>query len=85
MNDTIEIQNYLDKNAHPADLLLTEAKLLLTPAFKDTLKWQIQSHDYIRAYGQKKLREEIQQVEMRLFSESRFSQFKKTIQNIFKK
>lgn len=85
MNETREIQNYLERNGDPTDLLLTEVKLLLNPQLNETMNWQILAHQAIQTYGQKELRQEIQRAEKRLFTETRFRIFKNNILNIFKK
>lgn len=85
MNETIEIQNYIDGSAEPADRLLTEAKLLINPLMRENLDWQKTTHKLVEAYGRKQLKAEISRVEKRLFSETKFSSFKKSILNIFKK
>lgn len=85
MNETIDIQKYIDGNAEPSELLLIEARLLLNPSMRENLQWQKISHDLVKAYGRKQLKAEIAELERSLFNESRFASLKKTIQTIFKK
>ena len=85
MNETIDIQKYIDGSAEPSELLLIEARLLLNPSMRENLKWQKMSHQLILAYGRKQLKSEVKEVERSIFKESRFVSLRTTILNIFKK
>lgn len=85
MNETIELQNYLDKTGDPAQRLLTEAKLMLNPALADKLLWQKKTQELVRSYGRAELKKELVELENKLWTEPRFRTFKKTILNLFRK
>jgi hypothetical protein len=84
MNDVQHIERYLNSALAPEDHLLMEAQLIIDPALRDKVLWQERSHELIRAYSRKQIRSEIEKAHQRLFSESRFSTFRKKIQHIFK-
>ncbi len=84
MNETQHIEQYLNRALAPEDHLLMEAQLLIDPTLRDKVLWQERSHELVRAYSRKQIRAEIEKAHQRLFSESRFSAFRKKIQHIFK-
>lgn len=84
MNETQHIEQYLNRALAPEDHLLMEAQLIIDPTLRDKVLWQERSHLLIKAYSRKQIRSEIEKAHQRLFSESRFSAFRKKIQHIFK-
>lgn len=85
MNETRDIEQYLDGTMDPAVKLVMEAKMLLNPDIMENITWQKNTLVLIKAYGRKQLRAEIATIEKTLFSEKQFSSFKRSILNIFKK
>jgi hypothetical protein len=84
MNEVQQIEQYLNRTLAPEEQVLMEARLLLEPALRDKVLWQQRSHELIRAYSRKQIRLEIEKAHERLFSESRFSAFRRHIKHIFR-
>jgi hypothetical protein len=84
MNELQQLEYYLQGKLLPEEQLLMEARLLLDAELSGQLIWQQKAYSLIKAYGRKKLRTEIQCVNNRMFSEEKFSSFRKKIQTIFK-
>lgn len=83
MNDTKQIEDYLNGTLSPEEHLLMQARLLTEPSLNEQMLWQQRSYELVRAYARQQLRAEIASIQKRLFTESRFSSFKKRIQSIF--
>ncbi|MEL6536655.1 MAG: hypothetical protein AAFQ98_14650 [Bacteroidota bacterium] len=79
-----EIEDWVLQQGDPAQRLIMEGKLLLSPALQEQVKWQTQTYAVVRQYGQEKLREEIKAVEKELFSAPKHRQFQDRIRSIFK-
>jgi len=84
MNETRQIEKYLEQQLQPEEKLLMDARCLVDPQLRDTVYFQEQTYKLIRHFGRNQLRAEIGAVEKRLFTEDVFSQFRKKIQSIFK-
>lgn len=84
MNKIQQLEEYIQGKLIPEERLLMEAKLLIDSDLSDQLHWQKKTYALIKAYGRKKLKEEIEQVQKRMFSEEKFQSFRKKIQTIFK-
>lgn len=84
MNETQRIERYLHGAMKPEEKLLMDAACLMDSTLYDKVQWQKATYDLIRQYGRQKLKEEIREIQQRVFSESRFSQFRKQLKNIFK-
>jgi hypothetical protein len=78
-----EIDNYLlDHN--PAQSLVVDAKMLVSPLFKDKVHWQEAVHKLVKLRGREKLRFEIQLVEQELLTAPKYRSFQERIRCIFK-
>lgn len=84
MNETEQIEQYLFQRLDPEEMILMDARCLVDAQLHDNIQWQQRTYALIHYYGRQKLRKEIHQVQQRLFSESRFDQFRNKIKNIFK-
>ncbi|TAF33640.1 MAG: hypothetical protein EAZ57_05210 [Cytophagales bacterium] len=83
MNETELIEHYLQGLLTPEDRLLLEAKLLLYPDLKQKIELQSLVYDIAKVYGEQALRQDIATAERKLFTESRFQNFRSLIFNIF--
>ena len=83
LNEIAEIENLLLKFGDPSDRLVTEAKVLSNPSFKDKTLCQSVAYELIQQYGRNKLLDEIKSVEERLFTTSKYRSFQKRIRAIF--
>jgi hypothetical protein len=84
MSETQHIDAYLNKSLLPADHLLMEAKLILDPELREKTLWQQRTYELVKAYGRKRLREDIERAQTRVFTEQGFSAFRKIIHHLFK-
>jgi hypothetical protein len=84
MNETQQLEHYVEGTLTTDERLFMEARLIVDAALQDKLGWQEKAYALIRAYGRKKLKAEIEQVQNRLFTEKKFQGFRKRIQTIFK-
>ena len=84
MSETQQIERYIQNAMEPQEKLLMDATCLMDATLLDKVQWQRKTYDLIQHYGRQKLRKEIHEVQQRLFSETRFSQFRNKIKNLFK-
>lgn len=84
MNETEQIEKYLQQELSQEEKLLMDAKYILNKSFRDTVFYQQQTYALIRHVGRKKLKAEIRVIEERLFKDDLFSKFRIKIQSIFK-
>lgn len=84
MNETQQLEAYLNGEMSPENKLLMEVHLVLNEGLKDKLRWQEKTYTLIKESGRRQLKQEIENVHQRLFSEKKFESFRKKIQSIFK-
>jgi anti-sigma-K factor RskA len=84
MNETQQLEHYVHGTLPTEERLLMEARLIVDTELRNKLDWQQKAYALIHAYGRKKLRAEIEQIQNRLFTEDKFKIFRKRIQTIFK-
>lgn len=85
LNETRQIEDWLLKQGDPSERLVTEAKVLSSPAWKETAQWQSVSYGLVYQYGREKLRSEIRSVEAQLFEAPKHRSFQQRIKAIFTK
>ena len=83
MRESEKIEAYLNGNLSGADKLVMEARFVLHPALEKQRRWQQITYRFIRVYGRKKLRQEVQEMDSLLFSAPEFKKFQQQIQAIF--
>lgn len=83
MNETQQIELYLQNQLAPEEKLMLDARCILDESFRNKIAWQQKTYDFIQEFGKKKLRMEIREVEERMFSQNKFMQFRNKIRNIF--
>lgn len=84
MNDTQQIEGFLDRSLSPQEQLLMEARLLIDTGLQEKVRWQQRSHELIKAYGRKQLRMDIERAQQRVFTEKAFGTFRQIINSIFR-
>lgn len=85
LNEVREIEQFLLRKKPAGDTLLFQAKIILDPPLRSRVEWQQKAYDIVRAYGRKKLREEIKSAERILFTEKEHEGFRKKILKLFSK
>lgn len=83
MNETQWIDDYLRGEISAENKLLLEARLLIDSDLKEKMLWQTKTYALVKNHGRQQLKREIEKVQQRLFSETRFESFSKKIQTIF--
>jgi hypothetical protein len=83
--NTQRLDNYLQQQLKPEEVLLLEAHLVLEPELQDALRWQRRTHALVRAYGRQQLRREIQSAQQKVFHRPEHRGFRQTILRIFSK
>lgn len=84
MNETQQLEAYLNGEMSPENKLLMDVRLVLNEGLKEKLLWQEKTYTLIKESGRRQLKQEIENVHQRLFSEKKFESFRKKIQSIFK-
>lgn len=84
MNETQQLEAYLNGKMSPENKLIMEAQLLLNEHLKEKLLWQEKTYSLIKEHGRRQLKHELEKVHHRLFSENKFKSFRKKIESIFK-
>ena len=83
--ETEQIEAHLLQLSAPGDALVFEAKLLLDDELQDKLQWQKSAYNKIKLYGRNQLKQEIEAVHQKLFSQARHKTFSEKIRQIFSK
>lgn len=84
MTETILLESYLLNQAEPADKLLMNARMLLDAGLRDKAEWQQQTYALVQTYSRNCLKLEIAAAQKKVFTEKRFTGFRKKISDIFK-
>ena len=86
LNDIKLIEDHLFQRFENGDSLPFEARLILDPALPANIAWQQKSYDLIRQYGRKKIKNEIEAVHQKLFSDkNEHAGFRQKILKLFSK
>lgn len=85
LDEIRELETYIHGAHSPEDGLLMTAKLQLDKGLAQKVEQQEKAYLLVREYGREKLREEIREVQHRLFSAPRHQRFKQRIMNLFKR
>lgn len=83
MNETQYIEQYIHGALDPEEKLLMDARCIMDAELSDKVHWQQKTYALVQQYGRKKLKMELEAIQQRLFSESRFATFRNKIKNIF--
>jgi hypothetical protein len=83
LNETKLADGYIFNNNTPQDALLFEAMLIINPELPNRVMWQKKAHDIVREYGRKKLKAEIESVQLQLFNGPKHLGFRQKILRLF--
>jgi hypothetical protein len=83
-NDTIRTEKYLMGQLPIEDKLLFDAQLLINPVLKLNTLIQQRIYFLIQLYGRKRLKEEINSVQTKIFNDPGKAEFQDRIHSIFK-
>lgn len=84
LNEIQLIEQHLQGELSVEETLLMQAKMALDPNLEKKVALQAETYTLVRAYGRKKLRAEIEQVEKKLFESSEHLSFRQRVLNLFK-
>lgn len=83
--ETEQIEAHLLQRSDTGEALVFEAKMLLDPELKEKVQWQQKTYSLIKLYGRDQLRQEIESVHQKLFSEHQHKSFRQKIMSLFSK
>lgn len=83
-NSTRLIENYLQGKLSHADRLLFEVKLLIDPDLKRDLYFQKKTHLLIKMYHRQQVKEELEAVHQKIFTNPDKTDFRRSINKLFK-
>jgi hypothetical protein len=81
--ETEQIETHLLHRVEPGDALVFEAKLLLDTELLEKLQWQKETYRIVKAYGRNQLKQEIEAVHQRLFTQPEHLSFSQKIRRLF--
>lgn len=85
LTETQQIEAHIMQLSEPGEALVFEARLLLEPELKDKMQWQQKTYQIIRQYGRGQLKQEIEAVHQKLFTEPEHLNFRQRIKKLFSK
>lgn len=77
------IDGYLDNSLGGGESALFNARLILEPLLPEQIAWQRKTRTVIEQYGRKVLRQEIENVHTKLFTEPAHHSFRQRVLKIF--
>lgn len=83
--ETRKIEEYLLGGLPNEEHLLMDAELVLDAELKSKLEAQQLAYDQVSAYGRKQLKADIQKVHLELFTEARYTSFRRKVYRFFSK
>ena len=81
--ETEQIEAHLLRRSDTGEALVFEAKMLLDPELKEKAMWQQKTYHIVKLYGREQLRQEIEAVHQKLFSDDRHKSFRQKIMSLF--
>lgn len=83
-NETKRIEAHLIGDSNPEDILIFDAQLLLDDELKDKVVAQQKAYEAIQQYGRKELKNEIEAVHQKLFTDPNYLSFRQKIMRLFR-
>lgn len=83
MPDIKQIEAYLLGCMSASDALVFRAKLLISAALREEVRAQRKTYLIVKAWGRRKIKREIEQTELRLFTLPEYRDFREQINEIF--
>ena len=81
--ETEQIEAHLMQRSEPGDQLVFEARLLLDPELGEKTRWQQEAYRIIKLYGRYQLKQEIETVHQKLFTQKKHLSFSQKIRRLF--
>ncbi|HEY9004140.1 MAG TPA: hypothetical protein VIM89_22465 [Mucilaginibacter sp.] len=81
--ETEQIEALLMQRSEPGDQLVFEAKLLLEPELHERMQWQQKAYRLVKLYGRDQLKQEIEAVHQKLFTQKKHLSFSQKIRRLF--
>jgi hypothetical protein len=81
--ETIQIEEYLDKNMPAEDQLVFEARLQIEPGLQKTVHFQALVRRFVRLYRRRVMRKELAAIHERLLSDDSHLGFRDRILKLF--
>lgn len=83
MNELRDMEEFLSGTMKPGETLLFRARLLLNPVLRRNMSLLWRCHAVIRWYGRKELKEKIQSVHDRVFTDPGRTAYRRSIEQLF--
>lgn len=83
LNELALIEEFLLSKPGNSEKVLMQARLILQPELQESTYWQRKTYELVKHYGRQKLREEISQVDQKLFSGPEYLPFRQKIMQFF--
>lgn len=83
LTETAQIDAYISGTLQGGDALLFEARMILDTGLNDKARWQQKAVSLVQLYGQKQLRQEIEDVHRQLFTLPEHAGFGNKIRRLF--
>lgn len=81
--ETEQIEAHLMQRSEPGNQLVFEARLLLEPELHEKIQWQQEAYRMVKLYGRDQLKQEIEAVHQKLFTEKGHLSFSEKIRRLF--
>jgi hypothetical protein len=81
--ETEQIEAHLMRRSEPGDQLVFEARLLLESELHEKVQWQQEAYRMVRLYGRDQLKQEIEAVHQKLFTQKEHTSFSQKIRRLF--
>ena len=81
--ETERIEAHLMQRSEPGDQLVFEARLLLEPELGEKTQWQREAYRIVKLYGRDQLKQEIEAVHQKLFTQKKHLRFSQKISRLF--
>ena len=81
--ETGQIEAHLLQRSEPGDQLVFEARLLLEPELHEKIQWQQEAYRMVKLYGRDQLKQEIEAVYQKLFTQKEHLSFSQKITRLF--
>jgi hypothetical protein len=83
--ETEQIAAHLLHRCEPGEALVFEARLLLDPELREKTQWQKEAYRLVKLYGRDQLKQEIEAVHQKLFTQTTHLSFSRKIRRLFTK
>jgi hypothetical protein len=85
LNDLKQTEDFLAGKLNPQDSVLLRARLLIDPVLRMNMAIQQKIYSLITLYGRRRLKEEIEDVHLRIFKDPNRAAYREEITQLFSK